>query len=110
MDSNSSPPAFTTLRTRTPSNLTPQERAPMARAERFHFSHSRKIDSADRHVSAAAEAGVILQTAKGPNGRHVQVDGKRLLSFGSCSYMGLEMLPELRDSAHRAIDEYGTQF
>jgi len=82
----------------------------MARIERFRFSHTSKIESAFRYVSAASDAKVILNSGKGPNGRYVTVDGQRLLNFGSCSYMGLEARPELREAAHQAIDEYGTQF
>lgn len=82
----------------------------MARTERFRFSHSRKIDSADRYISAAQQAGAIMHTAQSASGRHVTVDGARLLNFGSCGYMGLESRPELRRAAHSAIDEYGTQF
>jgi 7-keto-8-aminopelargonate synthetase-like enzyme len=82
----------------------------VARVERFRFSHTRKIDSAFRYVSAASDAKVILNTGKGANGRHVTVDGERLLNFGSCSYMGLEAMPELTEGAHFALEEYGTQF
>jgi 7-keto-8-aminopelargonate synthetase-like enzyme len=82
----------------------------MARTERFRFSHTRKLDSAYRYVTEASDAGVILQTSDGPNGRFVTVDGHRLANFGSCSYMGLETLAQLRECAHRALDEYGTQF
>jgi 7-keto-8-aminopelargonate synthetase-like enzyme len=82
----------------------------MGRTERFRFSHSRKIDSADRYVGAAAEAGVLMQSAQSGNGRYVSLNDRRLLNFGSCSYMGLESRPELREAAHRALDEYGTQF
>jgi 7-keto-8-aminopelargonate synthetase-like enzyme len=82
----------------------------MARVERFRFSHTRKIDSAFRHVSAASDAKVIMNTGKGPNGRYVTVDGEPLLNFGSCSYMGLEGMQELTEGAHWAIDTYGTQF
>jgi 7-keto-8-aminopelargonate synthetase-like enzyme len=82
----------------------------MGRIERYRFSHSRKIDSADRYVSAAADAGVIMQSAQSGNGRVVNVAGQDLFNFGSCSYMALECRSELRDSAHRALDEYGTQF
>jgi 7-keto-8-aminopelargonate synthetase-like enzyme len=82
----------------------------MSRAERFRFSHTRQIESADRHVSAAVEAGVILRSAQSGNGRYVTLEGARYLNFGSCSYMALEACAELRAGAHRAIDEYGTQF
>jgi 7-keto-8-aminopelargonate synthetase-like enzyme len=82
----------------------------MARAERFHISHTRKVEGALRYVSEACEAGVIMQTAGSPCGRTVQVDGAELLNFGSCSYMALHDRPELRDGARRALDQYGTQF
>jgi 7-keto-8-aminopelargonate synthetase-like enzyme len=82
----------------------------MARAERFHFSHTRKIESAERYVLAAEQAGVIMQTAASAGGRHVELDGRPLLNFGSCSYMALHARPELCQGAHRALDAYGTQF
>ncbi|HEX4334505.1 MAG TPA: aminotransferase class I/II-fold pyridoxal phosphate-dependent enzyme [Polyangiaceae bacterium] len=82
----------------------------MARIERFRISHTRKLDSAYRYVTEAAEAGVILNTGTFAGGRDVRVDGVTLKNFGSCSYMALERMPELRDAAHAALDEYGTQF
>lgn len=82
----------------------------MARIERFRFSHTRQLDSAERYVAAAEDAGVIMQSAESENGRYVTVNGKRLLNFGSCSYLGLEQRSELREGAHRALDQYGTQF
>jgi 7-keto-8-aminopelargonate synthetase-like enzyme len=82
----------------------------VSRIERPRFSHTRRIDSADRYVSEAADAGVIMQSAQSGNGRYVTLNGKRLLNFGSCSYLGLESRPELRDGVLRALDQYGTQF
>ena len=43
-------------------------------------------------------------------GRHVEIDGASLLSFGSCSYLGLEHHPKLVAAVHDAVDRYGTQF
>lgn len=82
----------------------------MARVERYKFSHSRKVDGAYRYVSEAVDAGVIMNTGEFAGGRDVKVDGRRLRNFGSCTYMGLEVMPELRDGARRALDQYGTQF
>jgi 7-keto-8-aminopelargonate synthetase-like enzyme len=82
----------------------------MARIERFRFSHTRKIESALRYVSEAADAGVILNSGQSANGRDVTIDGAQLRNFGSCSYLALESMPELRECAHRALDQYGTQF
>lgn len=44
------------------------------------------------------------------DGKHLQLNGRSLLSFGSCSYLGLEMDPRLREGVHRAVDRWGTQF
>ena len=82
----------------------------MARVERFKFSHTRKLDSAYRYVTEAVNAGVIMNNGSGANGSFVTVNGRTLKNFGSCSYMALEAMPQLREGAHRAIDEDGTQF
>jgi 7-keto-8-aminopelargonate synthetase-like enzyme len=82
----------------------------MARTEHFRISHTRSIEAAFRHVTEAHQAGVVLCNGSSANGRHVAVEGKRCLSFGSCSYLSLEARAELRESAHEAIENYGTQF
>ncbi|MFY0534287.1 hypothetical protein [Nannocystis pusilla] len=41
--------------------------------------------------------------------RHISVAGKRLLSFGSCSYLGLEFDPRLIDGGVEAYRRYGTR-
>ncbi len=44
------------------------------------------------------------------DGKHLQLGGRTLLSFGSCSYLGLETDPRLKEGVRRAVDRYGTQF
>lgn len=44
------------------------------------------------------------------DGKHLQLGGRELLSFGSCSYLGLETDPRLKEGVRRAVDRYGTQF
>jgi 7-keto-8-aminopelargonate synthetase-like enzyme len=66
----------------------------------------------DEGMAAAAEAGAVMQTA-GPSdyhGRYVDVGGQQLLNFGCCSYLGLEVRPELKEAAIDATRRYGTQF
>jgi 7-keto-8-aminopelargonate synthetase-like enzyme len=43
------------------------------------------------------------------NGRTVRVDGKELLHFASCSYLGLEKHPLMIEAAIDAVKKYGTQ-
>src|SRR5687767_14656182 len=41
--------------------------------------------------------------------RFIQVAGKRLLSFGSCSYLGLEFDPRIVEGGIEAYRRYGSQ-
>ena len=43
------------------------------------------------------------------NGRTIQVNGKELLHFASCSYLGLETHPALINAAIEAVKKFGTQ-
>ena len=76
------------------------------------FSPIRTVNLADGFVEKGRQAGVVVQTACGPDytGRHVSVDGLRCLNFGSCSYLGLERRAELRDGVEDASRRIGTQF
>ena len=44
------------------------------------------------------------------NGRTITLNGKTLLNFGSCSYLGLEQHPDLKTGVIDAVTKYGTQF
>jgi 7-keto-8-aminopelargonate synthetase-like enzyme len=44
------------------------------------------------------------------DGRHVTIDGRRLVNFGSCSYLGLETHPRLKAAVADAVARFGTQF
>ena len=43
-------------------------------------------------------------------GKNITVDGKQLTNFGSCSYLGLETHPRLKQGVVDAVIKYGTQF
>jgi 7-keto-8-aminopelargonate synthetase-like enzyme len=66
----------------------------------------------DEVVSEAAARGLALQTADdGPlDGRVISLQGRERINFGSCSYLGLELDPRLRDAVVEAVARYGTQF
>ena len=44
------------------------------------------------------------------SGRTVRIDGRDLVHFGSCSYLGLELDRRLKRGAIDATERYGTQF
>lgn len=44
------------------------------------------------------------------DGRTITIKGKKLINFGSCSYLGLELDDRLKKAAINAIERYGIQF
>lgn len=44
------------------------------------------------------------------DGRFIHIDGKQLINFGSCSYLGLEIDDRLKAAAIEAIQRYGIQY
>ncbi len=44
------------------------------------------------------------------SGNKISIKNKELTTFGSCSYLGLELDQRLKDGAIEAIETYGTQF
>src|SRR5580698_5447539 len=44
------------------------------------------------------------------SGNYIQLKGKPVVNFGSCSYLGLEFDPRLKEASKEAIDRFGTQF
>jgi 7-keto-8-aminopelargonate synthetase-like enzyme len=66
----------------------------------------------DDMLTGAASRGLLMRTPadEALDGRTVKLDGRTLLHFGSCSYLGLELDPRLQDAACAAALRYGTQF
>lgn len=58
------------------------------------------------------EAGIFHHVAdpEPVEGGVIHIGGKKLVNFGSCSYLGLETDQRLLAGAHRALLDYGTQF
>ena len=66
----------------------------------------------DQMLTEARDNGLIhLSPDDGPiDGRTIAIDGHTKLNFGSCSYLGLELDPRMREAVIDAVTRYGTQF
>jgi 7-keto-8-aminopelargonate synthetase-like enzyme/predicted N-acyltransferase len=75
-------------------------------------SSSDLLDACDVVGGIARELGIGLLQAEDDrlDGRTVRIEGRRLLHFCSCSYLGLELDPRLVAGAIDAARRFGTQF
>jgi 7-keto-8-aminopelargonate synthetase-like enzyme len=66
----------------------------------------------DEMISGAARRGLLLRTPDDEplDGRTLSLAGRSTLNFGSCSYLGLELDPRMREAVCAAVMRYGTQF
>jgi len=74
--------------------------------------HEQILDIVDQVLIASNELGITQVTTEDSefDGRHIRINGKDLVNFGSCSYLGLELDPRLKAGAIEATQRYGTQF
>ena len=70
-----------------------------------------RLELLDKLVSDGVRRGIGQRTAEDRvlDGRSVRIDGRDLLHFGSCSYLGLELDPRLCDGAIDAVRRFGTE-
>ena len=75
-------------------------------------SAERRLGLLDQMVGAGVADGLALRTADDVpfDGRTVSLDGRPVLNFGSCGYLGLEFDPRLQAGVCEAVRRYGTQF
>jgi 7-keto-8-aminopelargonate synthetase-like enzyme len=66
----------------------------------------------DEMLTEAARRGLLLRTPDDEplDGRTLSLAGRSTLNFGSCSYLGLELDPRMREAVTAAVMRYGTQF
>lgn len=71
-----------------------------------------RLQRIESSVSLLREAGVAHAVVEGLrlDGRHVQLQGRRVVHFGSCSYLGLETDERLKLAACEAVERYGAVF
>jgi len=76
------------------------------------FAPAHLVSEMDLRMGEAQAAGTLLQTAdEGAfSGRFVGYEGRQLLNFVTCSYLGLEQREDLKRAAISAIERLGVQF
>ncbi|HQF29522.1 MAG TPA: aminotransferase class I/II-fold pyridoxal phosphate-dependent enzyme, partial [Bacteroidia bacterium] len=74
--------------------------------------HQQMLELLDEIAHTGKSLGIILQDTEDEqvDGRTVKVNGKRLVNFTSCSYLGLELDPRLIAGTIDATTRFGTQF
>jgi 7-keto-8-aminopelargonate synthetase-like enzyme len=74
--------------------------------------HEQVLDTVNKIVINSKALGIahLLTEDERFDGRHIHVDGRELVNFGSCSYLGLELDQRLKDAGKDAIDKFGLQF
>ncbi|MFM9838605.1 MAG: aminotransferase class I/II-fold pyridoxal phosphate-dependent enzyme [Cyclobacteriaceae bacterium] len=70
------------------------------------------IDTIDECLTNGVNNGIFQVSLENEtfNGRNVTIDGKSVVNFGSCSYLGLEVDERLKQGAIDATMRYGTQY
>jgi hypothetical protein len=72
----------------------------------------KRLNRLDQMVGAGAADGLRLRTPDDVplDGRTLRFDGRTVLNFGLCGYLGLEFDPRLQAGVCEAVQRYGTQF
>src|SRR4051794_7628503 len=70
------------------------------------------LQAFDDVISDGVRRGMMHNTVEDErlDGRLITVHGRRLVNFGSCSYLGLETHPALKAGVVEAVERFGTQF
>ncbi|HEX9881045.1 MAG TPA: aminotransferase class I/II-fold pyridoxal phosphate-dependent enzyme [Hyphomicrobium sp.] len=75
------------------------------------FSSLSAHKSIRHHERLGAVLGIknpFFRSTEGPQGRLTLIDGKPVLNFAWCDYLGLSQHPDLIEAAKGAIDRYGS--
>lgn len=76
------------------------------------MNNSPVITSTNQIINYLKERGIAHMNVDGNKlfDNVLRIDGKDLINFGSCSYLGLEFDERLKAGAQSALNIYGTQF
>lgn len=74
--------------------------------------HERMIDAVESQFRRAMARGLSRIRVEGQSatGESITIEGQKLLNFGSCAYLGLNVDPRIKDAAIQAIEQYGPVF
>ena len=75
------------------------------------INHSNYLDIVDNVWSSAKEKGImhINSEEQSFNGEKFIINGRELINFGTCGYLGLEMHPDLIANSIALTKKFGTQ-
>jgi len=74
--------------------------------------HEQILDTIDEVTNISANLGIAQLQVEDEflNGRTVHVNGREVVNFGSCSYLGLEKHPAIIQGVVDAVTRFGSQF
>jgi 7-keto-8-aminopelargonate synthetase-like enzyme len=72
-------------------------------------THKRFLNITERNVNRIRDEGFgrVMVDDQSPTGEWISVDGRKVLNFGSCAYLGLNVDPRLKEGAIAAIERFG---
>ena len=76
------------------------------------MNNSPTLESTHQIITYLKEKGIAHMNVDGDHiyDNILKISNRELVNFGSCSYLGLEFDPRLKDGASNSLDIYGTQF
>ena len=80
--------------------------------EELKSKHNQMLEILDDVCESGRKLGIVFQTIEDTalDGKYVKIEGKRMINFGSCSYLGLEMDHRLISGTIDAVTRFGTTF
>lgn len=74
--------------------------------------HDRILDLAERHLSLGVESGIIQRRIEDEtlDDAHITIDGRKIVNFSSCAYLGLNRDDRLKRAAIDATERFGTSY
>ncbi|MDQ3051146.1 MAG: aminotransferase class I/II-fold pyridoxal phosphate-dependent enzyme [Bacteroidota bacterium] len=74
--------------------------------------HEQILEITNQNVITSKELGIIHLSDENDllDGRHLRLNGRETINFGTCGYMGLEMDDRLKQGVIEAVQKYGTAF